>query len=301
MCLIAFAIGASSRWPLLIAANRDEFFDRPAAALMRWQTPAGHNIISGRDLRAGGAWLGLTPHGRVAMLTNVRELPAAGGEAAAQQSRGELVMHWLEADINAEQFMAQTDSAAYSGFNLVLGDLQTGNWNWLSNRSFDSLATGAAAHRPTHAGWTSKNLPPGIYGLSNAALNTAWPKTLALKTALAEALKTPDETVLKAKLWAALASRTKARTEDLPDTGLPMALEAVLSSAFIHEAARGQAGYGTRCSTLVLASPAEKNSACWTVKVEEKTHQQSDLSLAASTTSIQWKLDLPADNSYGKA
>ncbi|MES2945717.1 MAG: NRDE family protein, partial [Pseudomonadota bacterium] len=177
MCLIAFAIGASSRWPLLIASNRDEFFDRPAAALMRWQTETGQDIISGRDLRAGGAWLGMTPQGRVAMLTNVRELPAAAGEAAAQKSRGELVIRWLETDMNADQFMAQTDNTAYGGFNLVLGDLQTGNWNWLSNRSFDRLATGAGAHRPANTGWTSQVLSPGIYGLSNAALNTPWPKT----------------------------------------------------------------------------------------------------------------------------
>ncbi|MDQ3060701.1 MAG: NRDE family protein [Pseudomonadota bacterium] len=117
MCLIAFAIGVSQRWPLVIAANRDEYLDRPTLALSRWRTASGQEIVSGRDLRAGGTWLGMTPGGRVAFLTNVRG-PAA---QAAPRSRGELVTRWLETTQDAEGFvstLAQT-GALYGGFNLV--------------------------------------------------------------------------------------------------------------------------------------------------------------------------------------
>ena len=90
MCLIAFAIGASKRWPLVIASNRDEFVDRPTLPLDWWKTACGQEIISGRDLRAGGTWLGMTPAGRVAFLTNVRE----AAPKVALSSRGELVNWW---------------------------------------------------------------------------------------------------------------------------------------------------------------------------------------------------------------
>ena len=118
MCLIAFAIGASQRWPLVVASNRDEFLDRPTLPLARWHTDAGTEIISGRDLRAGGTWLGLTPGGRLAMLTNVRGPASLTGE----KSRGELVTRWLDSGVGAGSFAAQIDAAAYGGFNLVLGD-----------------------------------------------------------------------------------------------------------------------------------------------------------------------------------
>ena len=87
MCLIAFAIRSSARWPLVVAANRDEYLNRPSAPLARWRSPGGADIVSGRDLRAGGAWFGVTPQGRVAFLTNVRELNAPD----VPRSRGELV------------------------------------------------------------------------------------------------------------------------------------------------------------------------------------------------------------------
>ena len=270
MCLAAFAIHASARWPLVLASNRDEFFDRPAAPLTRWQTAAGHSIISGRDLRAGGTWLGATPEGRIALLTNVRDVQEAAAPAAPR-TRGELAMAWLEGSMNADQFMAQTDSAAYGGFNLVLGDVQSGHWTWMSNRNFDM--TGPAPSRPQANGWRAQPLKPGIYGLSNAALDTPWPKTTLLKTALTAALESPDETSLEAHLWTALASRQQAPDGDLADTGLPVALEKALSSALIDEPTRGPSGYGTRCSTLLVASSHARQAtdglAVW---IKEKTH-----------------------------
>ena len=270
MCLAAFAIHASARWPLVVASNRDEFFDRPALPLTCWQTAAGHSIISGRDLRAGGTWLGATPSGRIALLTNVRDVRDASA-SAAPRTRGELAMAWLEGDMDADRFMAQTDSMLYGGFNLVLGDLQSGNWTWVSNRTFD--VAGPAAGRPQANGWCSQTLKPGIYGVSNAALDTPWPKTIALKTALKEALESADESCLEAHLWTALASRQQAPDGDLPDTGLPLALEQALSSAFVDEPGRGQSGYGTRCSTLLVVSGVDhQQPGGLAVRIKEKTH-----------------------------
>jgi len=289
MCLVAFAVNASKRWPLVIASNRDEFFDRPTLPLARWQSAAGHNIVSGRDARAGGTWLGMTPSGRVAFLTNVREasLPGQPIQPTFEKSRGELVMRWLEGRMSASQFMLDTDSTRYAGFNLVLGDWQTGQWRWISNRLFETRPDGSTAQRPKAAGWCSRVLEPGVYALSNAALDTPWPKTLALKAALTGALGASDETGLKKPLWEALASRSYASTESLPDTGVPSDLEKALSSAYVDSPERG---YGTRCSTVLVATPqaGEQSQMKWTLRVEEKTHLQSADAVASTRLMLQW-------------
>ena len=267
MCLIAFAIDASARWPLVIAANRDESFDRPTLPLATWQSEKGTTIVSGRDVRAGGTWLGMTPRGRVAFLTNVRE--AAALKQAYPRSRGELVMRWLDGHMDADGFMAQTDSGAYGGFNLVLGDWQAGQWTWLSNRTF---AEGSSiARRPGGVGWCCRKLEPGVYGLSNAALDTPWTKTVALKTALGQAIQADAEKDLEAPLWAALASRQTAPPGELPSTGVPPDLELALSSAFVDSPERA---YGTRCTTLVVASPDTGGAGQerWMLNIGEKTH-----------------------------
>lgn len=257
MCLVAFAINVSARWPLVIAANRDEFLNRPTQALGRWKSRHGQDIISGRDLRAGGAWLGITPNGRVAFLTNVREAEPQ----AAPRSRGELVTRWLEETSDAQAF-AQTlaqDGAAYGGFNLVLGDFQRNAWTWITNKS---ATTSALQVQP---------LAPGVYGLSNAALNTPWPKTTALRNVLAGALDSPEPQALQARLWTALANRERAPREQLPATGVPLAMEQALSSAFV---AFPEHAYGTRSSTLLLASAQHRRAGVqhWDVRVEEHTH-----------------------------
>lgn len=273
MCLVAFAINASKRWPLVIASNRDEFFDRPTLPLARWQSAAGHSIVSGRDARAGGTWLGMTSLGRVAFLTNVRQasLPGQPTQPTFAKSRGELVMRWLEGRMTATQFMLDTDSASYGGFNLVVGDWQTGQWSWISNRLFETDPDGSTAHRPKAAGWCSRVLGPGVYALSNAALDTPWPKTLALKAALTRALGAADKAGLEKPLWDALASRSYASTESLPDTGVSSELERALSSAYVDSPERG---YGTRCSTVLVATPRTdahiKKS--WDLEITEKSH-----------------------------
>lgn len=259
MCLIAFAIGASPRWPLVIAANRDEFLNRPTAPLARWTTDAGKEVISGRDLRAGGTWLGLSPGGRVAMLTNVREPHPVAGE----RSRGELVMRWLEGGMDAGQFMAQTDSALYGAFNLVLGDFQSSAWHWLSNQSDPDGG-------PV-PGWQSCALKPGVYGLSNGALDTPWPKTRALKTALRQALDSDRQEDLQAGLWSALQDRQRPSDGQLPRTGVPLALERALSSVFVDFP---EHGYGTRSSTVLVVSRASSSddNHRHDVLIQEQTH-----------------------------
>ena len=256
MCLVAFAINASARWPLVIAANRDEFLDRPTQPLGRWQTPRGQDIISGRDLRAGGTWLGMTPGGRVAFLTNVREAQPK----ATPRSRGELVTRWLEetGDANAFARTLEQNAAAWGGFNLVLGDLQRNAWSWITNKS----AASAMRVQP---------LKPGVYGLSNAALNTPWPKTVALQGVLAASLDAPEADALRESLWAALANPERTPRERLPATGVPLEMEEALSSAFVDFP---EHAYGTRSSTVLLASApgSVDGSQRWQVQLEERTH-----------------------------
>ena len=275
MCLVAFAINSSARWPLVIAANRDEFLNRPTLPLGRWQSSTGQEIIAGRDLRSGGTWLGITPGGRVAFLTNVREAEPP----TAPRSRGELVTRWLEASGDARDFALalEQDDAAYGGFNLVLGDFQTNAWTWLTNRH------GAAStlHMQLHF----QALAPGVYGLSNAALNTPWPKTTALQRVLADALTAqahaPAGDTLQDLLWTALGNRERTPHEQLPATGMPLAMVAMedaLSSAFVDFPERA---YGTRSSTLLLACARDDQADLrrWDVTVQERTHlhlQRSD-------------------------
>jgi len=194
MCLIAFALDASSRWPLVIAANRDEFLDRPTVPLARWKTPQGQEIISGRDLQAGGAWFGITPGGRIAFLTNVREAEPV----AAPRSRGELVTRWLESAGDVDDFLADlgANPMGFAGFNLVVGDFGRSQWHWVTNRH--SKADHAKA-------WHHEALKPGVYGLSNAALDSPWPKTTQLKNVLNQSLRANDPVgnlqALQTDLW----------------------------------------------------------------------------------------------------
>jgi uncharacterized protein with NRDE domain len=236
MCLIAFAIGTDPDRPLLLAANRDEFFDRPTEHLHRWALPDGTGVVAGRDLRDGGTWLGMSEAGRVAMLTNVRSANPGPG----RRSRGELPTRWLQRDMVWDTLFTSLDAADYGGFNLVVGDLASGFWAWVSNRD------PALPHAEHTHGLHHRRLSPGLYGLSNAALDTPWPKTLRLKQALNEAVAAgPDA---QSPLVAALAERDTTTPAQLPDTGVPAEMERALSSPFVDMADRG---YGTRSSLLL--------------------------------------------------
>lgn len=233
MCLVAFAIDLNRRFPLIVAANRDEFFGRPTARLS-WWTPetGGPAILSGRDLQAGGTWMGLTAEGRFALVTNVR---GAQPPELNAPSRGRIVPEWLAARERVDQFWMRTALSGYNGFNLVAADFRRGECFWVSNQG----------------GSSPVRLERGLLGLSNASLNTPWPKVEALKARLREALEgEPSVESLAAALFNALADRTEAPDRALPHTGAPYEWERQLSAAFIRTS---DLSYGTRCSTLIIA------------------------------------------------
>lgn len=237
MCLAALALDASRRFPLVIAANRDEFFDRAAARLAWWRPdPAAPEMLGGRDLTAGGTWLGLTLQGRLALVTNVRD-PARQDPQAP--SRGELVPMWLRGDQPLDRFWPRIAMGGYNGFNLIAADFAAGTCHWMSNTQTLPCA-----------------VDRGIHGLSNALLDTPWPKVQRLKSRMGEALHacgSADE--LADELFDALADREPAPDADLPRTGVSLDWERVLSPAFI----RTEDGrYGTRCSTLVITERVNK-------------------------------------------
>jgi uncharacterized protein with NRDE domain len=237
MCLAAIAIDQDRRFPLVVAANRDEYFDRPAARLAWWApSPGAREILAGRDLQGGGTWLGLTAAGRLALLTNVRR---AGGQDDAAPSRGAIVPAWLRGDLDADRFWVRVALSGYNAFNLVAADFRRGECFWASSH--------VAAPR---------RLERGLYGLSNAALDTPWPKVTALKARLREALATADSAqALSTGLFAALADREAAPDAALPSTGIPLEWERQLSPAFIRTEDQR---YGTRCSTLVITERVNK-------------------------------------------
>jgi uncharacterized protein with NRDE domain len=224
MCLILAALGAHPDYALVVAANRDEFYDRPTARADFWADHPG--ILGGRDLRAGGTWLAIDRGGRIAAVTNYRQ---GEREAAAPRSRGFLVSDYLTSDIDAGTHIARVEREAdrYNGFNLLAGDAR--ELHWFSNRE----------GRP-------RRLGPGIYGLSNHLLDTPWPKVTAAKSALSAVLG-GDGGDLVSGLFALLSDRTQVGDDSLPRTGIGLAWERLLSSAFI-----ASAEYGTRSSTVVL-------------------------------------------------
>lgn len=222
MCLIAFAWHAHPRWRLVLAGNRDEFHARPSAALARWNDLP---IVAGRDLEAGGTWLGVTDVGRCCVVTNVRDPrdPQLGA------SRGLLVTDYLAgaAGVAAHAAALQARAADYRPFNLL---------------TFDDRAACYLGNRPAPR---AQAVLPGVHGLSNADFDTPWPKTRALMRHLQAWLDGGGEDDF-APLFDALADPRQAPDALLPDTGVGLDLERRLSSAFI----RGDT-YGTRASTVV--------------------------------------------------
>lgn len=226
MCLIAFAWNTHPRWRLVLAGNRDEFHGRPTAPLARWPDTA---MAAGRDLEAGGTWLGVNDDGRCTVVTNVRDPrdPQVG------RSRGLLAVDYLtgpdQAPAHASRLRA--GAAHYRPFNLLTFDAREGFY--LGNRPEPRLQI----------------ITPGVHGLSNADFNTPWPKTRALMQRLQHWLEVDADDL--EPVFTALADERQAPDEALPDTGIGLERERWLSSAFI----RGER-YGTRASTLVLIDHA---------------------------------------------
>lgn len=268
MCLIAFAWRPEHAVPLVVAANRDEFYARPTLPLAAWEdVPA---VIAGRDLQAGGSWLGLGPDGRFAALTNIRD----PGQAPGRRSRGELVAQFLTGGMSIDDYLLEVRSRVreYAGFNLLLGcvapshearrkDPLAGNAPAQrgSTASVEAESCTAVGERPDHH---ARQTPPpprlvyfnsaleqpvdlaaGVYGLSNASLDTPWPKLLQARASLAAHLDAPHAH----PLLAFLADPGQAAEAQLPDTGVGLATEKLLSSVFI-----ASPTYGTRASTVVI-------------------------------------------------
>jgi uncharacterized protein with NRDE domain len=220
MCLIVFAWRPDHAQPLIVAANRDEFYARPSLPLAQW--PEASHVYAGRDLEAGGTWLGVGANGRFAALTNIRDPHRPPG----RKSRGELVARFLSGEVSIDDYLTDVvaRSPEYGGFNLLVGNK---NELW----HFNARETEAVM------------LQPGVYGLSNAGLDTPWPKLLRAKAALSEVLDDPQPQAL----LAILSDAQTASFAELPDTGVGLATETLLSSVFI-----ASQSYGTRASTALI-------------------------------------------------
>lgn len=232
MCLVVAAWNAHRRYRLVVAANRDEFHARPAAPAAFWR--AHPQLLAGQDLQAGGAWFGVDRGGRFGVITNFRDLARAHPTAP---SRGRFIPDFLTHSDTASEFLSriEVDAPAYAGFSLLLADA-TGLW-FASNRA-DQFA---------------RRLDPGIYGLSNHLLDTPWPKLLRTRRGLAHWLASEgdaDEPPLE-PLFRLLADRSPADISADLQGGMPAEWAQALSSPFVNHA-----GYGTRCTTLLLIDNA---------------------------------------------
>ena len=241
MCLIAVAWRCNARYPLVIAANRDELHERPTLMAAAWQDSP--DIHGGRDLQAGGSWLAVSRRGRLAAVTNVRLVD----RAPAPRSRGELVSSFLRNEVSAPTAAALglQDAPGFGPYNLLL---------------WDGYALVHATNRPRPA---YAPLPEGVHGISNGPIDAEWPKVRRLKERLGDwlgalpdvspAVELPPRAAESdvAPLFAALADEQGAPDEDLPDTGVGLDVERRLAPVFIRHAR-----YGTRASTVVLVDHA---------------------------------------------
>src|SRR5574343_759111 len=205
MCLIVVGWRVHPEFPLVVAANRDEYYSRPTASLARWVDAP--QVIGGLDLEAGGTWLGITEAGRFAAVTNVRE----PGIPQGKLSRGALTRNFLKSGFSAGEYASQIDYSQYSGFNLLLSDGES--LLYCSNRD----------GKP-------RQLEPGIYGLSNLQLDSPWPKLITARDRFTTALRyLPDETAF----FVLLSDQSIVTDEKLPSTGVPIEWERLLSAIFV--------------------------------------------------------------------
>lgn len=237
MCLVALALDQSSRFPFVLAANRDEFMNRPTARLGWWEPDGGGPaILGGRDLEAGGTWLGLTAAGRLGLVTNVRNPKDIDPDAP---SRGLIVPQWLRGDTEMQMLWPRLAMSGYNGFNMVALDFARGEGFSINNRQL-----------------FPQRLDKGLFGLSNARLNTPWPKVQRLKAATKAAIPaSANSEDLANRLFEALADTTAVPDGELPQTGVSLDWERMLSTAFIRSP---DGSYGTRCATLVITERVNK-------------------------------------------
>ncbi len=229
MCVIYIAFGQHPDYPLILLANRDEYYARPSLAADYWDDYP--EIFAGRDLVGGGTWLGVNKSGRVAAVTNYRDPSAPAGII----SRGQLVADYLRSNENPREYLGKViqSGASYSGFNLIVGEISSRceRLFYYSNRGEGIV-----------------ELNKGLYGLSNHLLDTPWPKVEKGKRRLASLLNAGDAN--NDELFEILADETLAEDAELPSTGIPVEAEKAISAVFIRTPY-----YGTRGSTLVKFGP----------------------------------------------
>ena len=229
MCLILFAIDQHPDYPLVVIANRDEFYARPTRPAHWWDDHP--HIFAGRDLQAQGTWMGVDRMGRMAAVTNVRE---PGMKQDAALSRGDLPSNFLQGRLTARDYLEQLQDnmESYAGFNLFIAD-DSGCW-FASNRSADIT-----------------EIPAGFFGISNGRFDEPWPKLETGKLALRQGLQA---TVDVEGLFSILLDKDQADEDALPETGVTKDVERLLSSRFIHSAE-----YGTRAASVLLKSSDRLN------------------------------------------
>lgn len=225
MCVIYLAIDQRDDFPLILLANRDEYYDRPTAPAAWWDDAP--DIFAGRDLVAGGTWLGTNRSGRFAAVTNYRD----PGAPIGKKSRGHLVSDFLDSTIPNEEYLenVRDHSSAYSGFNLLTGEVRGDLTEifYYSNRG-DEI----------------RRLEPGVYGLSNNLLDVPWPKVQRGRERFRDLLKSPS--LERDRFFELLKDESLAEDTDLPDTGIGYEREKLLSGIFIRTPV-----YGTRSSSVL--------------------------------------------------
>ncbi len=219
MCLIVFAWQQHADYPLILAANRDEFHARPAAPMAWWRDDPG--VLGGRDLQAGGTWLAISKNGRFATVTNYRENTTSN----APRTRGEIVTRFLSRNEDADTFADSIDDDVYAGFSVLIKDRD--QLVYKSNR-----------------GDARTRLDAGTFGLSNASLDTPWPKLVRTRDALATAIR--EQPLSLDVLFDIVADREPAGDREAT-ADLPFEMERAISAPFIVTP-----DYGTRCSTALL-------------------------------------------------
>lgn len=229
MCLILFAYQVHPKYQLIVAANRDELHNRPAASAHYWEDQP--EILAGRDLERMGTWMGITTAGRFAALTNYRDLKEL---RAGKRSRGELVADALKYQDSYKEYMEELTkkNEQYPGYNLLAGTVN--DLYYYSNISREI-----------------QKIKPGIHGVSNHLLNTGWPKVKKGKEEMSRMINNKQANLTE-ELMTLLRIDTPFQDEHLPDTGVPLEIERMLSPLFIKSE-----NYGTRCSTVLLISEKE--------------------------------------------
>ena len=232
MCLIIFAYQAEPRYPLVVAANRDEFYARPTAEADFWESPSSlplrSQVLAGRDLQAGGTWLGIAPEGRFAAVTNIFD-PSRDKQKV--RSRGDLPKGFLIGSLSPEEYFESihTEFDQFAGFNLLLGDSK-------------------ALYYANNIEGVISQLEPGIYGLSNGLLNDNQPRVERGEKKL-KSLLDPDHKLDTDLLIRMMADKEVATDQELSSKPVTFKLEGQLSSTFIVDQ---EQRYGTRCSTAVI-------------------------------------------------